>query len=66
MPSALACRRTKPSRPRVEDPDVALMLRVQQDEPGAFAELAERFRPRIYARLYRLHTRQSQCGSAGP
>jgi RNA polymerase sigma-70 factor (ECF subfamily) len=37
-----------------EDPEIALMLRVQRDEPGAFAELEQRFRNRIFGRFYRL------------
>ncbi|MFN4257656.1 MAG: RNA polymerase sigma factor [Gemmataceae bacterium] len=36
------------------DPDVQLMLRVQRDEAGAFAELVRRFWSRIFGRLYRL------------
>jgi RNA polymerase sigma-70 factor (ECF subfamily) len=39
---------------RTADPDVALMLRVQRDEPGAFAELTEQFGTRIFAHLYRI------------
>jgi RNA polymerase sigma-70 factor (ECF subfamily) len=35
------------------DPEVALMLRVQDDEPGAFAELVERYWTRIFGRFYR-------------
>ncbi|MFL5242047.1 MAG: RNA polymerase sigma factor [Gemmataceae bacterium] len=35
------------------DPDVTLMLRVQQDDAEAFAELIARFRGRIYAHLLR-------------
>lgn len=38
---------------RALDPDAALMLRVRHDEPGAFAELAERHRPRLFARFFR-------------
>jgi RNA polymerase sigma-70 factor (ECF subfamily) len=37
----------------LEDPDVALMLRVQRDEPGAFAELVATHSQRIFARFYR-------------
>jgi RNA polymerase sigma-70 factor, ECF subfamily len=40
---------TLPSR----DPDVALMLRAQRDEPGAFADLVGRFWTRIFGRFYR-------------
>jgi RNA polymerase sigma-70 factor (ECF subfamily) len=35
------------------DPDIALMLRVQRDEPGAFAELVREFQTRVFARLFR-------------
>jgi RNA polymerase sigma-70 factor (ECF subfamily) len=55
MPAAPVCRpKTKPPRPGADDPDVGLMLRVQRDEPGAFAGLVERFGPRIFARLFRM------------
>ena len=37
-----------------EDHEIALMLRVQHDEPGAFAELEQRFRSRVFGRFYRL------------
>jgi RNA polymerase sigma-70 factor, ECF subfamily len=36
------------------DHEIALMLRVQRDEPGAFAELEQRFRNRVFGRFYRL------------
>jgi RNA polymerase sigma-70 factor, ECF subfamily len=48
-----------PVRPRssktsyLSDPQVALMLRVRRDEPGAFAELAACHGPRIFSRFYR-------------
>jgi RNA polymerase sigma-70 factor (ECF subfamily) len=35
------------------DPDVALMIRVQQDEPGAFAELIDLYWSRIFGRFFR-------------
>ena len=35
------------------DPDVALMLRVQLDEAGAFDELMKVYRPRLFGRFYR-------------
>ena len=35
------------------DPEVALMLRVKRDEPGAFAELVARHGPRIFGRFFR-------------
>lgn len=36
------------------DPELALMLRVKQDEPGAFAELVETYWPKVFGRFYRL------------
>jgi RNA polymerase sigma-70 factor (ECF subfamily) len=39
---------------RPTDPETVLMLRVQRDEPGAFAELVEQLSGRVYARLQRL------------
>jgi RNA polymerase sigma-70 factor (ECF subfamily) len=39
---------------RVLDAETALMLRVQAEETGAFAELVEQLSGRIYARLQRL------------
>src|SRR5262249_46311340 len=54
MPSV--ARRTAPLP---SDAETALMLRVQRDEPGAFAELLEHCRDRTFARLYRtMHDRQ--------
>ena len=48
-----------PKRAYGDDPDVALMLRVRADEPGAFAELVGRWGTRIFARFVRsLHDRQ--------
>jgi RNA polymerase sigma-70 factor (ECF subfamily) len=38
---------------RPADPEVELMLRVQRDEPGAFAELVEYYWPRVFGRFYR-------------
>jgi RNA polymerase sigma-70 factor (ECF subfamily) len=56
MAPAVACRRENKTTPCFcpADPDADLMLRVQADAPGAFAELTERFRARIFARLYRM------------
>jgi RNA polymerase sigma-70 factor, ECF subfamily len=56
MAPAVACRRTKPKTSCIctADPDADLMLRVRGDEPGAFAELTDRFRTRVFARLYRI------------
>ena len=36
-----------------DDPEIALMLRVQRDEPGAFAELVRHFQTRVFSRLFR-------------
>jgi RNA polymerase sigma-70 factor (ECF subfamily) len=52
-------RSSRPARPVIDDPEAALMLRVQRDEPGAFAEMVENLRPRIFGRFIRsLHDRQ--------
>jgi RNA polymerase sigma-70 factor (ECF subfamily) len=37
----------------VDDPEVELMLRVQCDEAGAFAELVRRYWSRVFGRFYR-------------
>jgi RNA polymerase sigma-70 factor (ECF subfamily) len=43
------------SRPAswTQDPDVALMLRVQADDPGAFAQLAGHYWGQVFGRFYR-------------
>ena len=48
MTATLACDRLPGTGP-LHDPDVQLMLRVQRDEPGAFAELVRRHRDRLWA-----------------
>jgi RNA polymerase sigma-70 factor, ECF subfamily len=45
----------------VDDPEVVLMLRVQRDEPGAFAELLQRFWPRIFSRFHRDHSHRQEA-----
>jgi RNA polymerase sigma-70 factor (ECF subfamily) len=49
------CKRV--TRPEIErpvaDPEVALMLRVQRDEPGAFTELIGRYWSPVFGRIYR-------------
>ncbi len=50
--------RPKNRKPKTEnrewnDPEVALMLRVQRDEPDAFAELIERYWLRVFSSFYR-------------
>jgi RNA polymerase sigma-70 factor (ECF subfamily) len=37
----------------VQDPDIALMLRVRDDEPGAFEEMIARYWCRIFGRFFR-------------
>src|SRR5262249_13723869 len=37
----------------LRDPEVALMLRVQRDEPGAFEELIERYWSRVFGHFFR-------------
>jgi RNA polymerase sigma-70 factor (ECF subfamily) len=54
MTTVLTCRPTKRRRSRWADPDVDLMLRVRADEPGAFAQLSERFGRCIFAQLFRM------------
>ena len=39
--------------PKVTDPEVALMLRVQRDEPGAFEELIDLYWARVFGRFFR-------------
>ncbi len=54
-PRPLAAHRPMPT-PRctlLSDPGVELMLRIQQDEPGAFAELVKRFWSAIFGRFFR-------------
>src|SRR5438128_4793333 len=46
-------RTTRPCPRRLEDPDITLMLRVQRDEAGAFAELVARHWARVLACFYR-------------
>lgn len=45
-----ACR----SEPRPCDAEIECMLRVQRDEPGAMADLVQRYGARVFARLYRM------------
>src|SRR5262245_37026490 len=37
----------------LRDPEVALMLRVQREEPGAFEELIERYWCRVFGHFFR-------------
>src|SRR5262245_26081634 len=51
---ATACRRTAPAGAvRFDDPEVGLMLRVQRDEPGAFADLVESYWSKVFGRFVR-------------
>lgn len=38
---------------RAADPEIQRMLRVQRDEPGAFAELVETYWTQVFSRFYR-------------
>ena len=40
--------------PKSDDPDVRLMLRVRDDDPGAFAELLRRYGARIFGHFFRV------------
>src|SRR5215472_16875210 len=42
------------SNPKLEDPDVRLMLRVRDDDQGAYGELLERYGARIFGHFFRL------------
>ena len=46
---------------RHDDPEIELMLRVQRDEPGAFAELVTHYWPRICGRFYRWLTDRQEA-----
>ena len=47
-------RKPRAIKPPVEDGDVALMLRVQQDDQEAFAELLGCYGPRIFGHFFRV------------
>lgn len=58
MPVSLPVPRAKTCKSRNngqahKDPEVGLMLRVQRDDPVAFAELARSYWPRVFSYLYR-------------
>src|SRR5262249_48687118 len=44
----------KSANPKLDDPDVRLMLRVRDDDQGAYAELLERYGARIFGHFFRL------------
>jgi RNA polymerase sigma-70 factor, ECF subfamily len=48
-----ADRRTSLPKSFLHDPDVELMLRVQNDEPGAFQQLVDRYWYLIFGRFFR-------------
>jgi RNA polymerase sigma-70 factor, ECF subfamily len=47
--------------PRRDDPEIDLMLRVQRDEPGAFAELVGHYWPRVCGRFCRWLTDRQEA-----
>jgi RNA polymerase sigma-70 factor (ECF subfamily) len=55
MSAATATRRQQPrfTNRRPDDPEVALMLLARDDEPGAFAQLVERYWTRVFGRFCR-------------
>ena len=55
----------KGQTPGMDDPQVELMLRVQRDEPGAFAELLERCGPLVFGRFYRQLNDRSEAEDLG-
>lgn len=54
MSSPATGKTTMASTLKSQDPEVRLMLRVRNDEPGAFAELIQCFWPKVFGRFYRL------------
>ncbi len=46
-------RRPLVSAARTDDPEVGLMLRVQRDDAGAFADLLDRYWRQVFGRFYR-------------
>jgi RNA polymerase sigma-70 factor (ECF subfamily) len=60
LPARAAAKSAPPRSPLIPprpslltDPGVALMLRIQRDEPGAFGELVDRYWSAIFGRFYR-------------
>ena len=54
LPAAPAVdRRTPRLKSFLHDPDVVLMLRVQNDEPGAFQQLVDRYWYLVFGRFFR-------------
>jgi RNA polymerase sigma-70 factor (ECF subfamily) len=46
---------------KYDDPDIRLMLRVRNDDAGAFAELLEQYRTRIFGHFYRLFSNRQDA-----
>jgi RNA polymerase sigma-70 factor (ECF subfamily) len=54
LPALTSQARRRPSKKSwLDDPEVNLMLRVQGEEPGAFAELVRRYSPLVFGRFFR-------------
>jgi RNA polymerase sigma-70 factor (ECF subfamily) len=49
----LTVARARACRVGGDDPEIGLMLRVQRDEAGAFADLLERYWKQVFGRFYR-------------
>jgi RNA polymerase sigma-70 factor (ECF subfamily) len=47
-------RKATARNPQLDDPDVRLMLRVRDDDAGAFAELLARYGSRIFGHFFRM------------
>lgn len=60
MTTTMSKPHKSPTSP-LEDPDVRLMLRVREDQDGAFTELVDRFRPRIFSHFVRLLGNRQDC-----
>lgn len=61
MLASMAAIGTTSAQFAVRDPDVRLMLRVRGDEPGAFAELVDRFQHRLLGILAHLVGRADEA-----
>src|SRR5262245_4981624 len=53
MSAGAAPRRVRRPKAWADDPEVRLMLRVQHDDAGAFAELVKRYWSRMFGHFYR-------------
>src|SRR6266511_4848263 len=53
--ATLPChRQSRLANPKYDDPDVRLMLRVRDEDQGAFAELLEHYGARIFGHFFRV------------